>query len=230
MRCVTDRPWITVAETCECALAHLAVGDRQTAETLFGWAQQFRRRRRPLLDRHRLPRRGPLPRRRAHHLHRGLRRAGRRRPRRRPPPPARSSSRRPASSPRSCSSPTTCSHSGRARQVTVKGATATERRGRHTPRRCCGCPSVTPRGAVVRQSTSGVLLRTTVRDRTTPALSPGRVPCTGAPPRGNAARRCSSARQARARRRRSGVVGVATPSCGRPAADTARQLATPRCL
>jgi hypothetical protein len=31
-----------VAETCECALAHLAVGDRQMAETLFGWAQQFR--------------------------------------------------------------------------------------------------------------------------------------------------------------------------------------------
>ena len=35
-------PWITVAETCECAMAYLAVGDRQMAETLFGWAQQFR--------------------------------------------------------------------------------------------------------------------------------------------------------------------------------------------
>jgi hypothetical protein len=42
VRCVSDRPWITVAETCECALAHLAVGDRRTAEELFGWAQQFR--------------------------------------------------------------------------------------------------------------------------------------------------------------------------------------------
>jgi hypothetical protein len=42
VRCVSDRPWITVAETCECALAHLAVGDRSTAEELFGWAQQFR--------------------------------------------------------------------------------------------------------------------------------------------------------------------------------------------
>jgi hypothetical protein len=42
VRCVSDRPWVTVAETCECALAHLAVGDRETAETLFGWAQQFR--------------------------------------------------------------------------------------------------------------------------------------------------------------------------------------------
>ena len=37
-----DRPWVTVAETCECVLAHLAVGERQTAEMLFGWAQQFR--------------------------------------------------------------------------------------------------------------------------------------------------------------------------------------------
>jgi hypothetical protein len=42
IRCVSDRPWITVAETCECALAHLAVGDRRTAEELFEWAQQFR--------------------------------------------------------------------------------------------------------------------------------------------------------------------------------------------
>jgi len=42
VRCVSDRPWITVAETCECALAHLSVGDRSTAEELFGWAQQFR--------------------------------------------------------------------------------------------------------------------------------------------------------------------------------------------
>jgi hypothetical protein len=42
VRCVNDRPWITVAETCECALAHLAVGERATAERLFGWAQQFR--------------------------------------------------------------------------------------------------------------------------------------------------------------------------------------------
>jgi hypothetical protein len=42
VRCVSDRPWITVAETCECALAHLSVGSRDRAEELFGWAQQFR--------------------------------------------------------------------------------------------------------------------------------------------------------------------------------------------
>ncbi|MGB3054786.1 MAG: hypothetical protein WBB52_08050 [Acidimicrobiales bacterium] len=42
VRCVKDRPWITVAETCECMMAHLAVGERQTAERLFTWAQQYR--------------------------------------------------------------------------------------------------------------------------------------------------------------------------------------------
>ena len=42
VRCVKDRPWTTVAETCECMLAHLAVGERQIAEDLFAWAQQYR--------------------------------------------------------------------------------------------------------------------------------------------------------------------------------------------
>ncbi len=42
VRCVSDRPWITAAETCECAIAHLAVGDDETARTLFGWAQRLR--------------------------------------------------------------------------------------------------------------------------------------------------------------------------------------------
>jgi hypothetical protein len=42
VRCVNDRPWITVAETCECAMAHLAVGERDAADTLFSWTQQFR--------------------------------------------------------------------------------------------------------------------------------------------------------------------------------------------
>jgi hypothetical protein len=43
VRCVSDRPWVTAAETCECALAHLAVGDRDTALDLFSWAQRMRR-------------------------------------------------------------------------------------------------------------------------------------------------------------------------------------------
>lgn len=42
VRCVKDRPWITVAETCECVLAHLAVGERETAQQLFSWIQQYR--------------------------------------------------------------------------------------------------------------------------------------------------------------------------------------------
>ena len=42
VRCVADRPWITAAETCECAMAHLAVGEHETARTLFGWSQRLR--------------------------------------------------------------------------------------------------------------------------------------------------------------------------------------------
>jgi hypothetical protein len=42
VRCVSDRPWVTVAETCECALAHLAVGDTDVANELFRWTRQYR--------------------------------------------------------------------------------------------------------------------------------------------------------------------------------------------
>jgi hypothetical protein len=42
VRCVSDRPWITAAETCECAMAHLAVGDDERARTLFSWSQRLR--------------------------------------------------------------------------------------------------------------------------------------------------------------------------------------------
>ena len=42
VRCVSDRPWITAAETCECAMAHLLVGDRDRAVEMFGWAQRLR--------------------------------------------------------------------------------------------------------------------------------------------------------------------------------------------
>ncbi len=42
VRCVGDRPWVTTAETCECALAHLAIGDRATAETLFATTWRMR--------------------------------------------------------------------------------------------------------------------------------------------------------------------------------------------
>lgn len=42
IRCVSDRPWITTAETCECALAYLAVGMRDRALELFAHAQTQR--------------------------------------------------------------------------------------------------------------------------------------------------------------------------------------------
>ncbi len=42
VRCVSDRPWITAAETCECAMAHLAVGDRDRALELFSWSHRLR--------------------------------------------------------------------------------------------------------------------------------------------------------------------------------------------
>lgn len=42
IRCVSDRPWVTVAETCECAIALARIGETERAEALFGWAQQFR--------------------------------------------------------------------------------------------------------------------------------------------------------------------------------------------
>jgi len=42
VRCVADRPWVTAAETCECMLAHLAVGERARAVEMFEWAQALR--------------------------------------------------------------------------------------------------------------------------------------------------------------------------------------------
>ena len=42
VRCVSDRPWITAAETCELVMALLAIDDRERGEALFGWAQRHR--------------------------------------------------------------------------------------------------------------------------------------------------------------------------------------------
>ncbi len=42
VRCVSDRPWITAAETCECLLAYLSLGERALALDLFADAQQLR--------------------------------------------------------------------------------------------------------------------------------------------------------------------------------------------
>ena len=42
VRCVSDRPWITAAETCELALALVRSGDRARAAHLLEWAQHLR--------------------------------------------------------------------------------------------------------------------------------------------------------------------------------------------
>lgn len=42
VRCVSDRPWVTAAETAECAIALVAVGRRDEAAALLGWARQHR--------------------------------------------------------------------------------------------------------------------------------------------------------------------------------------------
>ena len=42
VRCVSDRPWITAAETCELVMALDAIGDVERARQLLGWAQFLR--------------------------------------------------------------------------------------------------------------------------------------------------------------------------------------------
>ena len=42
IRCVSDQPWVTTAETCECAIAYLTAGETQRAESLFLWSQDMR--------------------------------------------------------------------------------------------------------------------------------------------------------------------------------------------
>jgi hypothetical protein len=42
VRCVEDRPWVTVAETCELVLALNAIGWRDEALDLYGWVQDLR--------------------------------------------------------------------------------------------------------------------------------------------------------------------------------------------
>ena len=43
IRCVSDEPWVTASETAECALAHAAIGDRDTASELLRWTRAHRR-------------------------------------------------------------------------------------------------------------------------------------------------------------------------------------------
>ena len=78
IRCVSDQPWVTAAETAECALSYAAIGDLSTASDLLRWTRAHRDLDGVVLDGHRVPRSRALPRRRAHRVH-GRRRDPRRR-------------------------------------------------------------------------------------------------------------------------------------------------------
>jgi len=42
VRCVSDEPWVTASETAECAIAHAAIGDFDTASDLLRWTRSHR--------------------------------------------------------------------------------------------------------------------------------------------------------------------------------------------
>ena len=42
VRCVADQPWVTAAETSECAMAHLAAGEVDVARRLLDWTRHLR--------------------------------------------------------------------------------------------------------------------------------------------------------------------------------------------
>jgi hypothetical protein len=42
VRCVSDQPWVTAAETAECVMALDALGERSRAEQLLGWTRHLR--------------------------------------------------------------------------------------------------------------------------------------------------------------------------------------------
>ena len=42
VRCVSNEPWVTAAETSECAIAHAAAGDLETATQLLRWTRRHR--------------------------------------------------------------------------------------------------------------------------------------------------------------------------------------------
>ncbi len=42
VRCVSDEPWVTAAETAECAIAHAVAGDKATATDLLAWTRAHR--------------------------------------------------------------------------------------------------------------------------------------------------------------------------------------------
>ena len=41
-RCVSDEPWVTIAESCELTIALIAAGDFSKASELFSWLHRWR--------------------------------------------------------------------------------------------------------------------------------------------------------------------------------------------
>jgi hypothetical protein len=41
-RCVSDEPWVTIAESCELVMALIAAGEKQKASQLFSWLHEYR--------------------------------------------------------------------------------------------------------------------------------------------------------------------------------------------
>lgn len=41
-RCVSDEPWVTIAESCELVMALTAAGEKQKAQELFSWLHEYR--------------------------------------------------------------------------------------------------------------------------------------------------------------------------------------------
>ena len=41
-RCVSDEPWVTIAESCELVMALVAAGEKQKASQLFSWLHEYR--------------------------------------------------------------------------------------------------------------------------------------------------------------------------------------------
>ncbi|MBT8139449.1 MAG: prenyltransferase [Gammaproteobacteria bacterium] len=41
-KCVSDEPWVTVAESCELTMALLAIGDKRRAAQIYSWLHQFK--------------------------------------------------------------------------------------------------------------------------------------------------------------------------------------------
>ena len=123
VRCVSDQPWVTAAETCELVMALDAIGETERAHELFRWVQFLRHDDGALLVRHELRRRALRPARRA--LHRRPARRG-------TPPPSCSPRTRSAARarPRACSAARTSPSASAPRSSSQAGVEIEHERNR----------------------------------------------------------------------------------------------------